>query len=334
MNVPLWAWMAFVAFIVVLLAVDLVAHRHAHVVSTREAAVWSAVWVLLGLGFAGVLWVWQGATAAGQYLAGFLIEKSLAVDNIFVFALLFGYFAVPREYRHRVLFYGVLGALVFRAAFIAAGASLLETFHVTIYVFGAFLVLTGIKMARSRDHEVHPERNPVLRLVRRVVPMTDRYHGQRFWVRQGSRWVATPLFAVLVAVETTDVIFAVDSIPAIFAVTSEPFLVFTSNAFAILGLRALYFLLEGMIHRFTYLKLGLSAVLVFVGAKMLVSDLYKVNTWISLGIIAIIIGISVWASLRRKDDRAVAEDSTGAVGATSVSPGTREDGYAQTPNDH
>ena len=306
MNVPLWAWMAFVAFILVMLAVDLVAHRHAHVVSTREAAVWSAVWVALGL-----------------------IEKSLAVDNIFVFALLFSYFAVPREYRHRVLFYGVVGALLFRAAFIAAGASLLETFHVTIYVFGAFLVLTGIKMARSRDHEIHPERNPVLRLVRRAVPMTDRYHGQRFWVRQGGRWVATPLFAVLVAVETTDVIFAVDSIPAIFAVTSEPFLVFTSNAFAILGLRALYFLLEGMLHRFAYLKLGLSAVLVFVGAKMLASDLYKVDTWVSLGVIAIIIAVSVWASLRHKDGRAVAEDSTGARAA--LSPGTREDAHAQTP---
>jgi tellurite resistance protein TerC len=331
-NVPLWAWMAFVGFILVMLAVDLVAHRHAHVVSTREAAIWSAVWVALGLAFAGALWAWQGATAAGQYLAGFLIEKSLAVDNIFVFALLFTYFAVPRQYRHRVLFYGVLGALVFRAAFIAAGASLLETFHVTIYVFGAFLVLTGVKMARSRDHEVHPDRNPVLRLVRRALPMTDRYHGQRFWVRQGARWVATPLFAVLVAVETTDVIFAVDSIPAIFAVTSEPFLVFTSNAFAILGLRALYFLLEGMIHRFTYLKLGLSAVLVFVGAKMLASDLYKVNTWVSLGVIAAIIGTSVWASLRRNNDPARAEDPTG-TGGTARGPETREDGYAQTPND-
>jgi tellurite resistance protein TerC len=328
-DVPLWAWAAFVAFIVVLLAVDLAAHRRAHVVSTREAALWSAVWVLLGLGFAGVLWAWQGATAAGQYLAGFLIEKSLAVDNIFVFALLFTYFAVPREYRHRVLFYGVLGALVFRAAFIAAGATLLEAFHVTIYVFGAFLVLTGVKMARSRDHEVHPERNPVLRLVRRVLPMTDRYAGQRFWVRQGGRWVATPLFAVLVAVETTDVIFAVDSIPAIFAVTSEPFLVFTSNAFAILGLRALYFLLEGMLHRFAYLKLGLSAVLVFVGAKMLASDLYKVDTWISLGVIATIIAASVWASLRRKDDGAVAKEPTDQGAA--LNPGTREDGHAQTP---
>jgi tellurite resistance protein TerC len=309
MSVPVWAWIAFTGVILALLAIDLLAHRGAKAVSTREAAVWSAIWVALGLGFAVVLWTWQGPTAAGEYLAGFLIEKSLAVDNIFVFALLFTYFAVPAAYQHRVLFYGVLGALVFRAIFIAAGAAMLDRFHWTIYLFGAFLVITGWRMARHRDTEIHPERNPVLKLLRRFVPITDRYHGTRFWVREGGRWAATPLLAALIAIETTDVVFAVDSIPAIFAVTSEPFLVFTSNAFAILGLRALYFLLADMLRRFRHLKLGLSVVLVFVGAKMLVSDVVKVGTWWSLGIIATIIAVSVWASL---SDRSEEEERTPA----------------------
>jgi tellurite resistance protein TerC len=299
MDVPIWAWVATVAVIVSMLLVDLfVFHRNAHEVSMREAAVTSAVWITLGLTFAGVVaWAW-GATAAGEYLAGYLIEKSLSVDNIFVFALLLSYFAVPKENQHRVLFWGVLGALVFRAVFIAAGATLLETFSWTIYVFGAFLVLTGVKMARHDGGEVHPDRNPVLRAVRRFVPLTPEYHGQRFFVKDGVRRVATPMLAVLVAIETTDVLFAVDSIPAIFAVTDEPFLVFTSNAFAILGLRALYFLLAGMMSRFVYLKLGLAAVLVFVGAKMLASGAYHLPVWTSLMVIAGILATSVVASLR------------------------------------
>jgi tellurite resistance protein TerC len=276
----------------------LVFHRNAHEVSMREAAVTSAVWITLGLSFAGVVaWAW-GATAGGEYLAGYLIEKSLSVDNIFVFALLLSYFAVPKENQHRVLFWGVLGALVFRAIFIAAGATLLETFSWTIYVFGAFLVLTGVKMARHDGGEVHPDRNPVLRAVRRLVPLTPEYHGQRFFVKDGARRLATPMLAVLVAIETTDVLFAVDSIPAIFAVTDEPFLVFTSNAFAILGLRALYFLLAGMMSRFVYLKLGLAAVLVFVGAKMLAAGVYHLPVWVSLLVIAGILATSVVASLR------------------------------------
>lgn len=313
MDIPIWIWVAFVGFVLAMLAVDLYAHRDAHVVSIREAGVWSAIWITLGLAFAGVLWWWQGSTAAGEYLAGFLIEKSLAVDNIFVFALLLTYFAVPREYQHRVLFYGVLGALVFRAIFIGAGAVLLENFHFMIYVFGGFLVLTGIRMALHRDEEADPSRNPAIKLVRRMIPMTERYHGQRFFTRIDGRLLATPLFAVLVAVEISDIIFAVDSIPAIFAVTDEPFLVFTSNAFAILGLRALYFMLAGMMHRFVYLKAGLSVVLIYVGVNMLLTDVYEINTWVSLGVIAAIIGVSVWVSLRRPPDSPDPHDSDSPV---------------------
>jgi tellurite resistance protein TerC len=293
-------WGAFVAFIVAMLAFDLfVLHREAHEVSFKEAGIWSAVWVALGLAFGGLVWAWQGAELAGQYYAGYLIEKSLSIDNVFVFALVFSYFAVPKMYQHRVLFWGVLGALVFRAIFIAAGAALLERFHWMIYVFGLFLVLTGIKMFLTRASHMDPGRNPVLRAMRRVVPITEEYVGQRMILRRAGRWVATPLLAVLVVIETTDIIFAVDSIPAIFAVTDEPFIVFTSNAFAILGLRALYFLLAGMMDRFAYLKVGLAAVLVFVGAKMLLADVWHTPIWLSLGVIAGLIGGSVVWSLWR-----------------------------------
>lgn len=304
MNVPLWAWVAVLAVILAMLAVDLLAHRAAHVVSVREAAGWTAVWVSLGLAFGGVVWWAYGAQAGGEYFAGYLIEKSLAVDNVFVFALTFGYFAVPREYQHRVLFFGVLGALVFRAVFIAGGAVLIEQFAWVLYVFGAFLVFTGWKMFTHRHAEMDPSRNPVLRQVRRRVPSTDEYHGQRFWVKQAGRWVATPLFSVLVLVETTDIIFAVDSIPAIFAVTQEPFLVFTSNAFAILGLRAMYFLLADLMHRFVHLKAGLAAILVFVGLKMLLLDVWKVPIWASLTVIASVLAVAVLLSLRATRDRA------------------------------
>jgi tellurite resistance protein TerC len=304
MDVPLWGWVAVLAVILAMLSVDLVAHRREHVVSMREAALWSAVWVALGLGFGALVWTVYGAQAGGEYFAGYLIEKSLAVDNVFVFALIFTYFAVPREYQHRVLFYGVLGALVFRAIFIAGGAVLIDRFSWILYLFGAFLVLTGWRMFRHRHDETDPGKNPVLRLVNRFVPSVDEYHGQKFWVRKGGTWVATPLFAVLVLIETTDIIFAVDSIPAIFAVTQEPFLVFTSNAFAILGLRAMYFLLAGLMHRFIYLKVGLAAILVFVGIKMLLLDFYKMPLAISLGFIAAAITISVAASLRATRDSA------------------------------
>ena len=300
MHVEPWIWIAFLSFIVGMLAIDLlVFQREAHAVSMREAAIWSGVWVALGLTFGGIIWLWQGPEAGGEYLAGYLIEKSLSVDNIFVFALIFGYFAVPAAYQHRVLFWGVFGALVFRAIFIAAGATLLDQFHWMIYVFGAFLVITGIRMARSSDEHVDPGKNPVLRTFRRFVPMTDGLRDEHFFVKETGRRLATPLLAVLVVMETTDIIFAIDSIPAIFAVTTDTFLVFTSNAFAILGLRALYFLLAGMIGRFAYLKIGLAFVLAFVGVKMLISDWYHLPIWLSLTVIATAIAISVIVSLRR-----------------------------------
>ena len=298
MSVPWWAWPSVLAVILLMLAVDLRAHRVAHVVGVREAARWTVVWVVLGLAFGAVVLVAWGPQAGGEYFAGYLIEKSLAVDNVFVFALLFGYFGVPRAYQHRVLFFGVLGALVFRAVFIAAGAALIDRFHVVLYLFGAFLVATAVKMARHRGVSVHPERNVAVRLLRRILPVTPDYRGSRFLVRQSGRLVATPLLAALVVVETSDILFAVDSIPAIFAVTSEPFLVFTSNAFAILGLRALYFLLADLMDRFVYLNVGLAVVLGWVGAKMLLVDVVHVPIGLSLAVIAVTLAVAVLASLR------------------------------------
>lgn len=322
MVVPLWAWAAVLGVILVMLAVDLFAHRRAHVVGVREAAAWSAVWVALGLGFGAIVWWAWGAESAAQYFAGYVIEKSLAVDNVFVFAIIFGYFAVPREYQHRVLFYGVLGALVFRAVFIAAGSVLIASFAWILYVFGAFLVATGIRMALHRNETIDPDRSVVLKLFRRFIPTTDAYHGQKFLVRQAGRWVATPLLAVLVLVEVTDIVFAVDSIPAIFAVTQQPFLVFTSNAFAILGLRAMYFLLADLIHRFVYLKLGLALVLVWVGIKMLLLDLYKIPTGVSLAVVAALLTVAVTASWIRTRTAPV---TTGAALAdTAAGPSTRD----------
>jgi tellurite resistance protein TerC len=300
----LWLFVAFTVFVLGMLAVDLgVFHRQAHAVSLKEAGIWSAVWISLALAFnAGVLY-FLGPQAGLEFLTGYLIEKALSVDNVFVFVLIFSYFAVPARYQHRVLFWGVLGALAMRAAMILAGAVLIAQFHWVIYLFGAFLVVTGLRMATQTEHALEPEANPVVRLVRRLVPVTQEYHGQRFFVRQALtpggvvRLAATPLFVVLVLVETTDLLFAVDSIPAIFAVTTDPFLVYTSNVFAILGLRSLYFLLAGVIHTFHFLKLGLSVVLVFVGAKMLLTDLYKVPIGLSLAVIAAVLGTSVVLSL-------------------------------------
>lgn len=292
-------WVAVAAVILLMLGVDLFAHRGERSVTPRAAASWSLAWVTVAVVFGLVVWVSFGAQAAGEYFAGYLIEKSLAVDNVFVFALIFTAFGVPRAYQHRVLFYGVLGALVMRAAFIAAGVVLIERFAWVLYVFGAFLVLTGVQMFRHRNRESDPTHHPVLRITRRVIPSTTTWHGARFWVRENGRWVATPLFTVLVLVETTDLVFAVDSIPAIFAVTQEPFLVFTSNAFAILGLRAMYFLLADLMHRFVYLKIGLAAVLVFVGVKMLLLDVYKIPIGLSLTVVAVLVASAVLASLGR-----------------------------------
>jgi tellurite resistance protein TerC len=302
LTVAWWAWAGVIGFILAMLAVDLLFfHREAHEVSIREAGVWSGIWIAISLVFGGIIWVTLGHQAGGEYLAGYLIEKSLSVDNLFVFALLLSYFAVPLEHQHRLLYWGVIGALVARAVFIFAGVALLEAFHWTIYVFGALLVFTGARMALHSDTEVHPDRNPVLNLLRRVVPITDEYHGQKFFIRRDAKRWATPLLAVLVVIETTDVVFAIDSIPAIFAITTNTFLVFTSNAFAILGLRALYFLLAGFLGRLYYLNVGLAAVLVFVGIKMLLTDVYHVPVWASLMAIASMIGVSVLFSLRRSD---------------------------------
>ena len=296
---PVWAWVAFGAFVLLMLVLDLfVLHRDAKEISFREAAILSAFWVALALLFGIFVWIWAGPTTAGEYYAGYVIEKALSVDNVFVFALIFGYFAVPVEYQYRVLFWGVVGALVLRVVFILIGAELLETYDWMVYLFGAFLIYTGIRMARHSNQEVHPERNPVLRLLRRVLPMTDGYRGQKLLVRERGKLMATPLLAVLIAVETTDVVFAVDSIPAIFAITTNTFVVWTSNAFAILGLRALYFMLAGLMERFVYLSLGLSVVLVFVGAKFIWSDLFgKVPIWVSLPFIATVVTVSIAASL-------------------------------------
>lgn len=306
----LWLWIGFNAFVLALLALDLgVFHRHAHTVSVREAGLWSVIWICLSLTFNGVVYLFWDRLSPGSsltnaeaglaFFTGYLIEKSLSVDNIFVFVLIFSYFAVPAIYQHRVLFWGILGALVMRGILIAVGAALLKEFHWIVYVFGGFLIFTGVKMALHRDAELHPEKNPLVRLFRRLIPITEVYEGERFLIRRAGKWMATPLLLVLVMVESTDLIFAVDSIPAIFAVTDDPFLVYTSNVFAILGLRSLYFVLAGVIDKFHYLKLGLSAVLTFVGLKMLLIDVYKIPVLVSLAVIATILTAAVIASLLR-----------------------------------
>jgi tellurite resistance protein TerC len=300
MEVDLWIWIGFGAFVAAMLVLDLVAFgRGGEVVSFRRAVTWSIGWTLLGLAFALVLWVWQGGGPAEEYLAGFLIEKSLSIDNLFVFALIFAYFGVPAAHQRRVIFWGIVGAIVLRAIFIAAGAALLDAFHFTIYVFGAFLVLTGIRMARHSEVEIHPERNPVLRVLGRILPLTNRFHGDRLTVREDGRRVATPLLGALVLVATFDVVFAVDSIPAIFAVTREVFLVYAANAFSLLGLAALYFVLTGMMGKFRYLNLGLAVVLVFVGGKMLLSDVYKVPVYVSLAVIVVTLAAAAIGSILR-----------------------------------
>lgn len=319
-NIPLWIWGAFMAFVLLMLALDLgVFHRQAHKIEMKEALVWSGVWIGLALLFnLGLFLFWDQIQPGSQYtnkeagfafLAGYLIEKALSVDNIFVFLLIFGYFAVPEKYQHRVLFWGIIGALIFRAIFIAAGATILEKFFWMMIVFGLFLIFTGIKMAIVKDKKIDPEKNPLVRAFRRLMPVTPEYHGQKFFARIDGKLWATPLFVVLLMVEFTDVIFAVDSIPAIFAITSDPFLVFTSNVFAILGLRALFFALAGLMQMFHFLSYGLAAILVFVGGKMLYNYAEKalVPEWpkfpvaLSLGIIVAILATSIFASLKRPE---------------------------------
>jgi len=303
-----WLWIGFNLFVLLMLALDLgVFHRKSHEVSTKEALTWSIVWISLALLFNLAIYLYwdrmmpnssyTNSEAGLAFLTGYLIEKALSVDNIFVFILIFSFFAVPAAYQHRVLFWGIIGALVMRGAMIFAGAALLKEFHWVIYVFGAFLIFTGIRMAIHRDEEMHPDQNPVVKLFRKLMPVTESYEGDKFFIRRAGTLMATPLFLVLLIVESTDLVFAVDSIPAIFAVTQEPFIVYTSNIFAILGLRALYFLLANVMDKFQYLKLGLSAVLTFVGIKMVIVDLYKIPVGVSLGVIASILTISIVASL-------------------------------------
>jgi tellurite resistance protein TerC len=298
MNEQIYIWIGFNLFVVLMLALDLgVFHRNAHEVKMKEALTWSAIWIALAMIFNVVIYYWKGQEVALEFLAGYVIEKSLSVDNIFVFVLIFTYFNVPAKYQHRVLFWGILGALIMRAIFIAAGITLIEKFHWIIYVFGIFLVITGIKMAVNKGTKIDPEKNVAVKFFKKFFPVSNEYHGSKFWIKQTGKWVATPLFIVLLLVEFTDLIFAVDSIPAILAVTNDPFIVYTSNVFAILGLRSLYFALAGLMHWFTYLHYGLAAILIFVGIKMLLVDVYKIPIAISLLTILSILTISIVLSL-------------------------------------
>jgi len=301
MTDNLWLWIGFNAFVLVMLALDLgVFHRKAHVVSFKESIAWTVVWVTLALLFNLGVAHYMGDQKGLEFFTGYVIEKSLSVDNVFVFALLFSYFAVPPLYQHKVLFWGILGALVMRAVMIFVGAALIEKFAWIIYVFGAFLILTGIKMIVKREEEIHPERNPLVRWFKKLMPVTNDYRGDKLFVRENGIRMATPLFVVLMLVEFSDLIFAVDSIPAIFAVTKDPFIVYTSNVFAILGLRSLYFALAGVMDKFHYLKIGLGVVLSFVGVKMLLGHTpWKIDTHVSLGVIVGVLAVSIIVSLLR-----------------------------------
>ncbi len=301
MTTTFWLWTGFNLFVLAMLAIDLgVFHRKSHAVGFREALGWTATWIALALCFNAGVWYFAGGTKALEFLTGYVIEYSLSADNVFVFAMLFAYFAVPAQYQHKVLFWGILGALIMRFAMIALGAALITKFAWIIYVFGAFLIFTGIKMLLKSEEQIDPERNPLVRLFKRFMPVTPLFRGDRFFVRENGVLFATPLFVVLLLVEFTDVIFAVDSIPAIFAVTTDSFIVYTSNVFAILGLRSLYFALAGMMDKFHYLKTGLGVVLTFVGVKMLLGHTaFKIDTLVSLGVIVAILATSVAVSLLR-----------------------------------
>lgn len=294
----IWLWIIFNAFILLMLLIDLgVFHRDNRVISIREALGWTAVWIALALVFNAGLWYYMGTETALKFLTGYLIEKSLSMDNVFVFLLIFTYFRVPAEYQHKVLFWGILGALIFRAIFIFAGVALISKFHWIIYVFGVFLIYTGFKMMWEKDKEIHPKKNPILRLFGRFMPISKHYHGDRFFVRRRNYIVATPLFVVLIVIETTDIIFAVDSIPAIMAITLDPFIIYSANAFAILGLRALYFALAGVMRLFHYLHYGLSIILIFVGFKMVLEDVITIPIVVVLAVIILLLGGSIAASL-------------------------------------
>lgn len=291
-------WGGFGTFVLVMLVLDLgVFHRHAHVVRVKEALRWSALWIALALLFNLGVYLWRGPDAALAFLTGYLIEESLSVDNLFVFLMILSYFGVPSVYQYKVLFWGILGALVMRGIAIAVGVALIQTFHWVLYIFGGFLVFTGVKMIFQQHTEVHPEHNPVVRLFTRFMPVTTAYHAEQFFVTLDGRRFATPLFLVLLLVAVTDVVFALDSIPAVLAVTTDPFIVYTSNVFAIMGLRSLFFALSGLLGLFHYLRYGLAVVLAFIGTKMLLADIYPISIYLALGVVVGVLGLSVCASL-------------------------------------
>ena len=298
MEINIWFWVIFNAFVLLMLALDLgVFHKKLHVVSVKEALIWSGVWIFLALCFNGLIYFKFGEIKALEFFTGYVIEKALSVDNIFVFVLIFTYFQIPSIYQHKVLFWGIIGALIMRVIFIFAGVALLEKFHWTIYVFGGILIFTGIKMLLEKDKKIEPDKNPLIKFFKKIMPTTNELHGDKFFIKQNNKNYATPLFIVLIMIEITDLIFAVDSIPAILAVTQDHFIVYTSNVFAILGLRSLYFALAHIIDRFKYLAVGLAIILVFVGLKMVSIDFYKIPIHFSLLIIISILIISVLFSL-------------------------------------
>ncbi|MBX7131045.1 MAG: TerC family protein [Fimbriimonadaceae bacterium] len=335
-GIPIWIWGAFLTFVIAMLALDLgVFHRKAHVVKVKESLIWTAIWIGIAFLFNAVLWIfWDKIQPTSTYtpdqagmafLAGYLVEKALSIDNIFVILMIFAYFQIPEKYQHRVLFWGIIGALAFRGLFIVLGAEMVKRFAWTNLLFGGFLILTGIKMVVVKDKEIDPEKNPIIRLCRRIFPLTSEFDGQKFWTRINGKKLATPLFLALIFVEITDIIFAVDSIPAIFAITKEPFIVFTSNVFAILGLRSLYFAISGLVGFFRYLSYGLASILVFVGGKMGYTYLvhhttdpeYKFPVGVSLGIIAGLLTLSILASIwikKPEEEKATADET--AVPAT------------------
>jgi len=298
MAVELWVWGGFLGLIISLLLVDLlIFHRRAHEVALKEALGWTAVWIAVAVAFGAGVWLWLGPGPGLEFYTGYVIEKSLSVDNLFVFLLIFSYFSVPKRDEHKILFWGILGALGFRAIFIFGGAALIERFHWVLYIFGAVLVIAAVRMVIRKEETVHPERNPILRLVRRLIPITFDYWKDNFFVRHKGKLFATPLFVVLIVVETTDIIFALDSVPAIFAITLDPFIIYTSNAFAILGLRALFFAVEHVLQRLRYLHYGLAALLGFVAVKIFISDFVKIPIEYALGITGLILLVATVASL-------------------------------------
>jgi tellurite resistance protein TerC len=301
MDTPIIFWIIFNAFVLLMLALDLgVFHRKTHEVSLKEALTWTFIWIFLALVFNTIIFYWRGREQALEFFTGYLIEKALSVDNIFVFIMIFTYFQIPSKYQHKVLFWGIIGALIMRVVFIFAGVALIEKFHFTIYIFGALLIYTGYKMFNHNNLKIEPDKNPLIRFFRKFMPVTPQLQEDNFFVKLEGKRYATPLFLVLILIETTDLIFAVDSIPAILAITQDQFIVYTSNVFAILGLRSLYFALAGVVHRFWLLSYGLAVVLVFVGIKMLLIDLYKIPIEWSLTFIAIIITGSIFLSLKIK----------------------------------